>query len=120
MLGVKSGWANMIIEVTELYDMQIFTPKGDYLGVVEQIILDLNSSKVYGLALGQTNPKLVEDSRPITIPFRWIRDVTEVIILRYFPGRVKVQRKEHWKARKLRVVKRGWGEAGVARREWHY
>ncbi len=109
----------MIIEVTELFDKQIYTPKGDYLGLVDNIILDCESSKIYGLALSQTNPKLVEESRNITIPYRWLREVQEVIILRYFPGRVKVMQKERPTSRKLRVVKEAWGEGGVTREEWH-
>ena len=45
-----------------------------------------------GLFIGETNPLLVEESKAVNVPFRWIGAVGDVILLKYFPKRVTTKK----------------------------
>ncbi len=95
----------MIEEITSLVGKVVMTHKGISLGVVEDVIVDIENSIIDELLLTETNPELVSDGRDLSIPYRWVKGISDIIILRYFPGRVKVRRKMRGK-RKLRVSAR--------------
>jgi len=82
----------MLVEMTELLGRQIYTPDGRLLGEVDNVIVDVDSSKVDGLYIDETSPMLVEDSRPTSVPYRWVAAVNDVVLLKYFPKRVSVKR----------------------------
>ena len=79
-------------EVSELIGVQVYTNKGVFLGNVNNLIIDIDACKVDGLFITDTNPLLVEDSRNIAVPFRWVQSVGDIILLRFFPKRVTVKR----------------------------
>lgn len=81
----------MLEEISELIGLQVYTSKGMYLGNVSNLIIDVNTSKVEGLFIGDTNPLLVEDSKNVSVPFRWIQSIGDIVILRFFPGRVAIK-----------------------------
>lgn len=82
----------MLEEVSELIGVQVYTNKGVFLGNVNNLIVDIDNCKVDGLFITDTNPLLVEDSRNIAVPFRWVSSVGDIILLRFFPKRVTVKR----------------------------
>jgi sporulation protein YlmC with PRC-barrel domain len=82
----------MLEEATELIGLQVYTPNGVFLGHVNNLVLDLEGKKVDGLFVGETNPLLVEESRAVSVPYRWIQSIGDVIILKYFPKRVQYKR----------------------------
>ena len=84
----------MIQEVSELIGLQIYTPKGIFLGNVNNVILNIADNEIDGLYVAETNPLLVEDSRAVSVPYRWIQSVGDIIILRYFPNRVTVKKEK--------------------------
>ncbi|MEM3341810.1 MAG: PRC-barrel domain-containing protein [Thermoplasmata archaeon] len=84
----------MIQEVSELIGLQIYTPKGIFLGNVNNVILNIADNEIDGLYVAETNPLLVEGSRAVSVPYRWIQSVGDVIILRYFPNRVNVKKEK--------------------------
>ena len=111
----------MLIEVTSLYNQEVYTPKGIYLGRVYEVYLDTAKSAIYELILEETNPSIVDESRSIGIPYRWVQTIKEIIVLRYFPGKIHVKPKParyRKKRRKLRVIKRRRREHGVSREPW--
>jgi sporulation protein YlmC with PRC-barrel domain len=79
-------------EVSELIGVQVYTNKGVFLGNVNNLIVDIDGCRVDGLFITDTNPLLVEDSRNIAVPFRWVQSVGDIILLRFFPKRVTVKR----------------------------
>jgi sporulation protein YlmC with PRC-barrel domain len=81
----------MLEEISELIGLQVYTSKGIYLGNVNNIIIDISTAKVDGMFISETNPLLVEDSKNVSVPFRWIQSIGDVVILRFFPGRVAVR-----------------------------
>jgi sporulation protein YlmC with PRC-barrel domain len=82
----------MLVEITELVGRQIYTPDGRLLGEVENVVVDVEGSKIDGLFVDESSPLLVEESRPINIPYRWVSAVNDVVLLKYFPKRVSVKK----------------------------
>ena len=78
----------MLEEASELMGLQVYTSAGIYLGNVTNLVIDIDKKKVEGLFINETNPLLVEESKAVSVPFRWIQSIGDVIILRYFPKRV--------------------------------
>ncbi len=81
----------MLEEISELIGLQVYTSDGIFLGNVNNVVIDLDTQKIYGLFIGDTNPLLVEDSLPVNVPYRWVQAVGDIIILRYFPRRVSIK-----------------------------
>jgi len=82
----------LLEEVSELIGVQVYTNRGVFLGNVNNLIVDIDGCRVDGLFITDTNPLLVEDSRNIAVPFRWVSSVGDIILLRFFPKRVTVKR----------------------------
>jgi sporulation protein YlmC with PRC-barrel domain len=80
----------MLEEVTSLLGLHIYTNHGVFIGVINNIILDVKKHRAHSLYIEETNPTLVEDSRSITIPFRWVQNVGDIVLLRYFPEHVEL------------------------------
>lgn len=78
----------MLEEASELIGLQVYTPNAIFLGNVNNLVLDLENKKVDGLFISETNPLLVENSKAVNVPYRWIQAVGDVVLLKYFPKRV--------------------------------
>lgn len=89
---------------TELLDMmglEVYSNDALYLGNVDNIVIDLYSMSVYGLYLRNTNPLLVDESKSVVIPFRWIHSVGDIVLLKYFPSFVSLGPQKVRKLRKM-------------------
>lgn len=82
----------MLEEATELIGLQVYTPNGIFLGNVNNLVIDIENKKVDGLFINETNPLLVEDSKAVNVPYRWIQSVGDVVLLKYFPKRVTARK----------------------------
>jgi len=82
----------MLVEMTELLERQIYTPDGRLLGEVDNVVVDVEGAKIDGLFVAESSPLLVEESRPVNVPYRWVTAVNDVVLLKYFPKRVSVKR----------------------------
>lgn len=82
----------MLVEMTEFLGRQIYTPDGRLLGEVDNIVVDVEGSKIDGLFVAETSPMLVDDSRPTNVPYRWVSAVNDVVLLKYFPKRVSLKK----------------------------
>ena len=80
----------MMTEVTELIGLEIYTDKGYLLGTIKDVLLDVNDQIIYGLYVEKSNPLLVEDGVPVVVPYRWVKAVGDVIILKKFPSYVNI------------------------------
>jgi len=80
----------MLEEVTSLLGLQIYTNYGVFVGVINNIIIDIKKHQAQSLYIEETNPSLVEDSRSITIPYRWVQNVGDIVLLRYFPDHIEL------------------------------
>ncbi len=82
----------MLVEMTELLGRQIYTPDGRLLGEVDNVVVDVDGTKIDGLYVSETSPMLVDDSRPTNVPYRWVAAVNDVVLLKYFPKRVSLKK----------------------------
>jgi sporulation protein YlmC with PRC-barrel domain len=82
----------MLEEASELMGLQVYTSSGIFLGNVNNLVIDLDNKRVDGLFVSETNPLLVEESKAVNVPFRWIQSVGDIIILKYFPKRVTTKK----------------------------
>ena len=80
----------MLEEVTSLLGLQIYTHFGVFVGMVNNIIVDVKKHRAESIFVEETNPALVEASRSITIPYRWVQNVGDIIILKHFPEHVEL------------------------------
>ena len=92
----------MMTELLEIIGLEVYTNDALYLGNVDNLVVDVDSQNIYGVYVKNTNPLLVEDSRSVLIPFRWINSVGDMVLLKYFPSYVSTGGKE--KVRKLRKL----------------
>ena len=102
----------MMLEVTDLAGKYVFTPNGLQLGEVLDLVMDLRKCELYAMSIGNTNPEIVTDGRPVLVPFRWVNSISDIIVLRYFPSKVRISKKDTTKKKKQRVLKHRVQEDG--------
>jgi sporulation protein YlmC with PRC-barrel domain len=82
----------MLVESTELVGRQIYTPDGRLLGEVSNLVVDVEGAKIDGLFLDEPSGLLVEESKPVSVPYRWVASVNDVVLLKFFPRRVSMKK----------------------------
>lgn len=92
----------MMTELLEIIGLEVYTDDAIYLGNVDNVVVDVDSRNIHGIYVRNTNPLLVEESRSVLIPFRWIDAVGDMVLLKHFPSYVTLGGKE--KVRKLRKL----------------
>ena len=79
----------MQMDVTDMIGLEVYTGNALLVGSVKDVILDTEEYAVSGLYVQHPNPRLVEGSINIAIPFRWVRSVGDIIVLKFFPKYIK-------------------------------
>jgi len=73
----------MIADITSLFDLNVYTDKGKYVGKVQDVQLEANERKISGLALGNINKDMFEvETKGVIIPYRWVLAASDIIIIR--------------------------------------
>ncbi len=75
-------------ELTEFVGLGVYTQKGDYVGVVKNVLVDLPNRRIGSLLLTRTNTKFVEDGMDVAVPYRWVSAIGDILILSHFPEKV--------------------------------
>jgi len=78
----------MKTQITELFGMEVYTEKAVRVGVVDDAVLNVDTKKIDSLAISSLNPELLQlkGFKGIKIPYRIIRSIGDVIIIRHFPN----------------------------------
>ena len=84
-------------EVTSFLKLPVYTRNGKYVGHVRNIFLDLDEKRVNSLLVTNTNPAIVEGTVDVSVPYRWVNSVGDIVILSYFPDRVTTHKKKEKK-----------------------
>ena len=79
-------------EVTTFLKLPVYTREGIYVGHVRNVFLDTDEKKVSSLLVTNTNPSLVEGSVDVSVPYRWVNAVGDIVILSNFPGKVTTKK----------------------------
>lgn len=73
----------MIADITTLFDLNVYTDKGKYVGKVQDVQLEANERKISGLALGNINKDLFDvETKGVIIPYRWVLASGDIVIIR--------------------------------------
>lgn len=81
----------MLVEITKLFGIKVYTHKGSFVGEISDVIIDFDRDSIYGIYVEESNPDLVENGAAISIPFRMVKSVDEIMLLKSFPEKVKVK-----------------------------
>lgn len=76
----------MDCELSELDGLEVYTDQGILLGSVEDSIVNFDTGRVVSLFIPSTNPTLIEYSKAVAVPYRWIESIGDIILLKHFPG----------------------------------
>lgn len=77
--------------VTSLNKLPVYTRNGKFVGNVKSVLLDVEQKRVASILVTKTNPDLVEGGVDVAIPYRWVNAVGDIIILSYFPEKVRLE-----------------------------
>jgi len=94
----------MLEEASNMIGLQVYTSQGIFLGNVSNLVVEVDENKVQGLFVSNTNPLLVEGSKAVNVPYRWISSIGDIVILKYFPKRVAVKRSSKPKGEKVPLL----------------
>jgi len=84
-------------EVTSFLKLPVYTRQGTYVGHVRNVFLDMDEKCVSSLLVTNTNPAVVEGTVDVSVPYRWVNSVGDIVILSYFPDKVTTKKKEEKK-----------------------
>jgi len=71
--------------LSSIKGLEIYSPKGIFIGMVDELIVDMNGMKVDGIFVGDVNPYVAEKDVSIRIPMKWVQSIGDVVILNRFP-----------------------------------
>ncbi|MEC9332708.1 MAG: PRC-barrel domain-containing protein, partial [Candidatus Thermoplasmatota archaeon] len=82
----------MLNEASRLPGLTVYTRDGERLGVVHDVLFDTTQRIVSALLITGTTPKLVKGGANIIIPYRWVQNLDDVVILRHFPEKLELSK----------------------------
>lgn len=68
-----------------LSGLHVYLPDGRRLGMVHDAVVEHANLSCTHLFVTETSEELVEGSIHVAVPWRWIRSIGDVVILRWFP-----------------------------------
>ena len=78
----------MMDETGDIIGLDVYTPKGIFVGKVADIGFDLSDRRMSGIIIDDVNPAVAEHNIILNIPFEWISAIGDVILLKRFPEKV--------------------------------
>lgn len=86
----------MRTQITEMFGLRVYTDRAVFIGNVDDVVLDVDQKKIDALAVGELNPEIgeVKGYNGLQIPFRIVKSVGDIVIVRHIPGLFKSPTKE--------------------------
>lgn len=78
----------MLETISNIKGLEVYTPGGIFVGVVDEVVIDLSTMKASGLYIDKASPVLVDNNISISIPFSWVRGIGDIVVLKFFPDHV--------------------------------
>ncbi len=75
-------------QITDVLGLSVYTDRAVFVGDVDDVVIDLDRKTVKALALGNLNMDIIDIKgyKGLQIPFRMIRSIGDVILIRHMPG----------------------------------
>lgn len=75
-------------QITDVLGLSVYTDRAVFVGDVDDVVIDLDRKTIKALALGNLNLDIIDIKgyKGLQIPFRMIRSVGDVILVRHMPG----------------------------------
>ena len=70
---------------SEIRGLPVITPEGDLLGTVHDTVIDVNDWSCTHIFVSDPPESLVEGRTHVAVPWKWVRSIGDVVILRWFP-----------------------------------
>jgi len=86
----------MRTQITELFGLRVYTDRAVFVGSVDDVVVDVDQKKIDSLAVGELNPEIgeVKGYSGLQIPFRIIKSIGDIVIIRHIPGFFRSPAKE--------------------------
>ena len=75
----------MLENLNNIKGLEVYTPAGIFVGVINEVVIDISKMRASGLFIADANPVLVDENVSISIPMRWVQSIGDVVILNRFP-----------------------------------
>ncbi|MEN6341226.1 MAG: PRC-barrel domain-containing protein [Methanospirillum sp.] len=75
-------------QITDVLGLSVYTDRAVFVGDVDDVVIDLDRKTIKALALGNLNMDIIDIKgyKGLQIPFRMIKSVGDVILVRHMPG----------------------------------
>ncbi|HON81444.1 MAG TPA: PRC-barrel domain-containing protein [Methanoregulaceae archaeon] len=75
-------------QITEMFELKVYTEKSVFVGEVEDVLIDVESKRMESIVVGKLNQQLVDikNYKGLKIPFRIIRSIGDIVLIRHLPG----------------------------------
>ena len=75
-------------QITDVLGLSVYTDRAVFVGDVDDVVIDLDRKSIKALALGNLNMDIIDIKgyKGMQIPFRMIKSVGDVILIRHMPG----------------------------------
>ncbi len=73
----------MIGEISTLLGLKVYTDEGRYVGVIKDLVLDIEGRQIKSLAISDFNKTLIDSkARGILLPYRLVKAVGDIVIVK--------------------------------------
>lgn len=73
----------MIGEISTLFGLRVYTDEGRFIGIISDVIIDLDRRQIRGLALSEFNRTLIDSKAPgVILPYRLVKSVGDIVIIK--------------------------------------
>ncbi|ADB58778.1 PRC-barrel domain-containing protein [Archaeoglobus profundus] len=73
----------MIGEISTLLGLKVYTDEGRYVGVVKDLVLDVENRRIKSLAISDYNKTLINSkAKGVLIPYRLVKAVGDIVIVK--------------------------------------
>ncbi len=73
----------MIGEISTLLGLKVYTDEGRYVGVVRDLVIDVENRQIKSLAISDFNRTLINSkAKGVLIPYRLVKAVGDIVIVK--------------------------------------
>ncbi len=73
----------MIGEISTLIGLKVYTDEGRYVGVIKDLIIDVEGRRISSLAITDYNRSIIDSkAKGVLIPYRLVKAVGDIVIIK--------------------------------------